>query len=199
MLVGAIVALIVGNVLAWTFNLRGETASPVVATPVDVVVSGQGTATLSSSETLVGSSISLGRLASSTVLADSITADGWKASVDQLVETNKLDNVFLNIMARGGTATSTLFARQMGSQDGVNYFDIATSTADRIAPTSTIVAAPLAIQWDPGTSTTSLSIPFETYGFRYTRFIIWGEDVQLDTTDGTFAWIQAIKPEPLTR
>ena len=199
MLVGAIVALIVGNVLAWTFNLRGETASPVVATPVDVVVSGQGTATLSSSETLVGSSISLGRLASSTVLADSITADGWKASVDQLVETNKLDNVFLNIMARGGTATSTLFARQMGSQDGVNYFDIATSTADRIAPTSTIVAAPLAIQWDPGTSTTSLSIPFETYGFRYTRFIISGEDVQLDTTDGTFAWIQAIKPEPLTR
>lgn len=160
---------------------------------------GQGTAWFSSSENLVGSSSQLGRLATTTVFSDSISTDSYRAAVDQLVETSKLDTVFLNIMAKGNVATSTVFIRQMGSQDGTNYFDIATSTLDRTSPTSTIGNAPLVAQFDPGTTTSSVSVAFPTYGFRYTRFLIWGEEIKENSGEGTFAWIQAIKPEPLTR
>lgn len=166
-------------------------------------LSGSGSPTLASGETLVGSSTSLARLTSSTAFSDSVSAVGsLTGAVDQLVETNRLENVILNIMARGGTVTSTLFIRQMGSQDGTNYFDIynTTSTINSgfvSAGTSTIVYSPRSIQWDAGTATTSLSITFETYGYRFTRFLIWGEDIALDPNDGTFVWITAIKPEPI--
>ena len=88
----------------------------------------------------------------------------------------------------------------MGSHDGTNYFDIGTSTDDTVVTrntTSTVATTPLtAIQWDPGTATTSVSIPFNTYGYRNTRFIMWAERLCAANNESTIqAWVTAAKLE----
>lgn len=160
------------------------------------------------SETIIGASTNLKTLPREAVNGNSTTTpptgeysmlDGG-ATVTQRIDTNDKESVILNIMAKADTATSTLFIRQLGSHDGTNFFNLATTTQDYLSAnqvtTSTINAVPiLATQWDPGTATTSISRLFDTYGYRWTRFVVWGENLLADTTDGVQAWITAVPVE----
>lgn len=152
------------------------------------------------SNSLVGTSANLRAVPKAAVFANSTTTNDLNyndglGTVTQLVDTNDKEEVMLNIMAIGPNATSTLYIRQMGSHDGTNYFDIATSTPNEIA-TSTVNALPVkAVQWDPGVATTSISILFDTKGYRNTRFIIWSEGWTGDLDTGIQAWITSIPIE----
>jgi len=128
---------------------------------------------------------------SNSTTTDSALSDGGD-TLQQMLNTGGIRKAILNFAAVGGTATSTMYVRQMGSNDGDNYFDIApaSSTVD-IAGTSTIAFIPKAIQFDAGTASSSISVPFEIDGYRYTRFIMYGEDVSTDPNDGVQAWITA--------
>lgn len=166
---------------------------------------------LPSAEVLAGSSTALCLMPPIAVFADATTtaSDLHGCTIDQVVDSEKKDTVLLNMMVRGRTVTSTFFVRQMGSHDGTNYFDLATSTyslagmgpGDGLRTvTSTIISlSPSGFQFDPGVATTSISVPLQTTGYRYTRFVMYGDDIAADPTDGILAWINAIKVDPLTR
>ena len=160
---------------------------------------------------LVGSSSNAVSLPRSAVFANNTTtapstehgmADGGEL-VNQYVDTNDKDSVILNITAVGPTATSTIYIRQMGSHDGTNYFDLGTSTDFSLPPaastteaTTTIATSPLAIQWIPGTATTTApSITFDTKGYRHTRFIMWSEGWTGHLDTGVQAFITAVPVE----
>lgn len=164
---------------------------------------------LPSGEVLIGSASNLKTVPLSAVFAASTTTaptgeyemlDGG-ATLDQEINTSGIDSVKLFVMAKGDTATSTLFIRQMASHDGSNFFDIASSTESLIGATSTIsvVDALLSIQYDPGLATTSKVFEFPTRGYKFTRFIIWGENITTDDTDGVQAFINAVKVDPVYR
>ena len=162
--------------------------------------------------TLIGSSSNLVSLPVSAVFANSTTTDpaGRTGSagafegledggdvLSQRFDTSGVRKVLLHISAIGGTNTSTLYVRQMGSFDETNYFDIgpATSTVS-VVGTTTLVFFPKATQFDPGSiATTSLSIPFDIDGYRDVRFIIYGENAASDPSDGVQAWITMTKVE----
>lgn len=160
-----------------------------------------------SGEVLVGSSDNLKSLPNEAVFNNSTTTDSsyytdGGATIDQVVNTEKINKVLLNIQALGGTATSTIYLRQMGSYDGTYFFDLATSSEDYIGKVASSTLASLPIRswsWDPGLATSSVSIPFNTDGHRYSRFIMWAEDASTDPNDGIQAWINAVRIEPLTR
>ena len=152
-------------------------------------------------DAIIGSQSNLKTLPSSAVFKPATTTpatgeygmnDG-SATVEQDVTTLNVDKVKLFVSAKGDTATSTMFIRQMVSVDNTNYFDIATSSIDRTMATTTIGDALLAMQWDPGTATTSKVFEFETIGFPYSRFIVWSENLTTDPNDGVQAYIKAIK------
>lgn len=133
-----------------------------------------------------------------TTTYDSSYADG-NDTVYQEVSTRGVSKVLMNISAVAPTATSTLFVRQMGSFDGTTYFDLATSTEDRIKATSTIAEGLLAIQYDPGTATTSKMIEFNTEGLLSTRFIMWSEGWTGHLDTGVQAYIQVQPIEYISR
>lgn len=144
-------------------------------------------------------------LPSEAVFADSTTTDPSRNQggcvIDQVVTTQGKDITLLNIQAIGN-ATSTLYVRQMGSQNGTDYFDVGTSTAYldngmRQSTTTLLTFGPTGFQQVPGVSTTTISIPFVTTGYQYTRFIVYGDDLITDATDGVYAWITAIKVDPV--
>jgi len=137
--------------------------------------------------TMIGSVSNLELLPDSAVFANSTTTVS-SVFLNQRYITSGVRKAIINIAAIGGTSTSTMFVRQMGSFDGTNYFDIATTT-DLIAATSTMITAPKAIQWDPGTSTSTMSVAFDIDGYKYTRFVTYGEDVSTDPNDGVQAWM----------
>lgn len=123
-------------------------------------------------------------------------------TVYQLIETEGVDTVKLNVMAKGGTATSTLSIRPMISNDGTNYFDLtnATTTPQTTVygvSTSTLALGPSTFEYDPSVATTSKSFNFEVSGAKYVRFVLLGEDVSTDPDDGVKAWIEAIALEPI--
>ena len=155
------------------------------------------------SETLVGSSTNLKSLPKAAVFANSTTTDAsltdGGSTIDQAVTTDGYDTVLLNISAIGPTATTTIYIRQMGSQDDSNYFDIASSTEQWANPTTTVTFEPKTIQLDPGTATSTISYPFTTTGYKYTRFIMWSEGWTGDNDTGAQAWITAIKVEPFNK
>lgn len=166
-----------------------------------------------SGEVLIGTATSFCRLPSEMVFADSTTTDPaldlGGCTLDQVVETQKMNTVILNLAAKGGTATSSIILRQMGSHDGTNFFDLATTTATFTyenpgaglrAPTSTsLTSSKVGFNWAPGTATSTLSVPVITTGYKFTRFLIYGEDVTTDPDDGVTAWINAVKVDPITR
>ena len=162
-----------------------------------------------SGENLIGSSTYLDLLPMAAVFADATTTASYNgsnsenrsATLDQVIDTKQVDTVLLNIYAKGGTATSTIFIRQMGSQDGTTFYDLAPATSTlNISGTTTIQVLPRATQYDPGLTTSTFpSIPFDTYGYNWTRFIIYGEDAITDSADGVRAWINAIKVEKRIR
>lgn len=162
---------------------------------------------------LIGSSANYESIPYLPVFANSTTTDDSNASnqlldggatIYQKVDTSGADWVYLDVHAKGGTATSTLFIRQMASFDGTNYSSFATSTifADTydfiVTATSTLSNVPAnTVAYDPGTSSTTdgVLIPFKTNGAKYTRFILSAEDLSTDPDDGVQAWIRAIIPE----
>lgn len=123
--------------------------------------------------------------AASTLLADA----GFE--VNQVVNTNGVRDVMLFGGVKGGTATSTLYILQMGSYDGENYYHVTTSTAGVLIATTTLSEIRTAVQWDPGTATTTFSKVFNTYGHRFTRFIIWGDNLSTDPNDGVQVYMDA--------
>lgn len=157
-------------------------------------------ANLQSSNVLIGTDQNFGRMASSTTFGDTVLARGTSTpfyipTTTQMIVTEGYDKVKLLVSARGGTATSTLSIRQMVSDNGTDYFDLSNSTStDEVAGvgTTTPSIAPRAIEFDPGIATTSMVFSFDVYGYRYTRFLLTGEDATGDPNDGTFAWITAV-------
>jgi len=151
------------------------------------------------SQTLLGTSSNLCKVPIAYYFDDSTSTAGYTdgCNVNQLINTEGIDKVRFNVKAKGGTATSTLYARVMYSQDGTNYFDSATST--KSGATSTASLEPSIYALDPGIATTSVSYLFDIQGVRYTRVILYGEDVSTDPNDGVKAWIDAINLTPFVR
>jgi len=162
--------------------------------------------------TLIGASTNLKSLPYITVFANSTTTDSGSSihmldggsTLTQRIYTKETNLVLLNIQAKGDTATSTLYVRQMGSSNGTNFFDVGTTTVDYMSPnmglrtpTTTVIGQmPVGFQFDPGTATTTgKSFPFVTSGYDWTRFIIYADDLSTDPTDGVQAWITAVKVE----
>ena len=148
--------------------------------------------------TLMGSSSNLVSVPNSAVYANSTTTDSGASIADggydiqQLVNTGGIREVKLNINAVGGTATSTLYIQQMGSPDGINYYQLATSTDPYTKEaTTTVSISQKAFDIIPGTATTTISMPIQIDGYRFTRFILWGDNLSTDPADGIQAWITA--------
>lgn len=156
-------------------------------------------------EVLVGSAANLVSVPQSYVEADATTtglmlrtyADG-NTTVDQLVNSAGSDSGLLCIQAIGGTATSTLFIKQMGSIDSSTYFNVGSSTEALTAyATTTVESYAKVISLEPGTATTTgKCFPVDTKGYNNTRFLIYGEDLTTDPNDGVQAFIKYIKIEP---
>jgi hypothetical protein len=160
-------------------------------------------------EVLAGSVDNLVSLPHIKVYADSTTTPSMSGiyldgdhTIDQLVETSGYNSVLFCGEFKGGTATSTFVLRQMGSQDGSNYFNVGTSTENWVGrgATTTLSINNTNFSLDPGTATTTGECwELNTYGYRFTRFILWGEDVSTDPYDGVQAWINVIKIDPVNR
>ena len=162
---------------------------------------------------LVGLSSNYVSLPLTAVFADATTTDDYNVVsqladggdvINQVVETSGIRKILLKINGLGGTATSTMYVRQMGSFDGVNYANIASSTiayANLVGTTTLTVDMPKAFQFDFGVASTTqaLVIPFEIDGWKYTRFIMWGDDLSTDPNDGVQAWVEAILVEDISR
>lgn len=118
-------------------------------------------------------------------------------TLQQELKTDGVDEVELNILAIGGTVTSTMYIRQMGSFDGINYFNIATTSAPITTATTTKIGiVPRGTNLDPGLNTTTISLPFSTRGHAWTRFIIHADNIATDPNDGVQAWITAQLIQP---
>lgn len=153
--------------------------------------------------TLVGSSVNLVSIPLTPSYTNSTTTNDVAhedpgATVQQLVSSSGIREIILNIQAIGGTATSTLHIRQMGSTDDSNYFDIATSTLG-LTGTTTFSIVENWVDVTPGTATSSISIPFTIDGYQQTRFVIWGDNLETDPDDGVQAWIETIIVEDIER
>lgn len=142
-----------------------------------------------------GNAVSMPRTESqaNATTTDPAQADGGTV-IQQLINSGGIRKAVLNVQAVGGTATSSLFIHQMGSHDGVTFFDIASSTAvtSNLTGTTTLTVLPKTVTWDPGLATSTYSVPFLIDGYRYTRFVLSGEDVAGDPNDGVQAWITAV-------
>ncbi len=166
-----------------------------------------------SKENIVGSSANLISLPHQAVFADATTTiahSGYHldpGTIDQLVNTSGIRKVNMTIAALGDTPTSTMYMRMMASFDGTNYFDIATSTESLLRTnanaTTTMPVAPVrAITWLPGLATTSITLSWPVDGYKFVRFITWGDDLPAGPSgndDGVQAWIEAILVEDISR
>jgi len=152
---------------------------------------------------LVGSITNLVSLPNEAVFASATTtapsgenrmADGGEL-VSQDVVTEGVDKVKLYIMAKGDTATSTVFVRHQVSYNGVNFADIATSTTARLNATTTYDydKTLMSISFTPGLATTTRVFEFDTTGYAFSRFIIWNSNLASDPADGVQAYIKAVK------
>lgn len=148
---------------------------------------------------LLGTSSNFVSLPNAMVFGDATTTDAGGSVADggfilqQLVTTGGIRRINLNIGMIGGTVTSTLYIRQMGSFNGIDYFNLATTSAI-LGPTTTPSSIiPRGTTVEAGLSSTSISFPFEIDGYRFTRFIMYGDNLSTDPDDGVQAWITATK------
>lgn len=162
-----------------------------------------GTAWSADIVTLAGASTNLVSLPSYAVFDSSTTTDAGGTykdggfTITQEVDTNGLSGVSMFVNAKGGTATSTLWIRQQASFDGTNYFNIAT-TSNAFSATTTVSDLTMAWQWDPGTATNTMARFFDTYGYKWTRWIMWGENIATDPNDEVQAWVTVARvKEPI--
>lgn len=171
---------------------------------------GLGRSHSASGDTLAGSSSNFVSLPLTAVFANSTTTDQSNAvaqladggtTITQSFNTDGMDWVSFGVAAKGGTATSTMFAR-LQLYDGVDWMELHTSSTPGLLGynTSTVTAlTPYGFQFDPGlASTTMMSFRLPVTGSKTGRLIMWGEDVTTDPNDGVQAWVKAIKIEPLS-
>jgi hypothetical protein len=127
---------------------------------------------------------------SATGVQARVYADGGY-TIKQTVKTEGIENGLLCIQAVGGTATSTLSIRQLGLFDGLNGFDVGSSTESFVNSTTTLGIEPKSLSFDPGTATTTgKCYSINTMGYEITGFVIYGEDLDTDPNDGVQAWIE---------
>jgi hypothetical protein len=156
-------------------------------------------------ENMMASSSDLKSLPFVAVFSSATTTDAGGslpdggATIDQELITDGFHTVILNIQAVGGTATSTFNVRQMGSFDGTTFYNIATSTTERTTATTTKGDLVTALSFDPGTVTTTMAVAFDVTGYKYTRFILWGDNLSTDPNDGVQAYVDAIKVADFVR
>jgi len=160
--------------------------------------------------TLAGSSSNYVSLPRTAVFDNSTTTDATNsfaagaqngyldggATITQAISTGDLDWVNLEVAALGGTATSTMYVR-LQLYDGTDWSDVhPTSTAVFTGNnTSTVFSLkPRGFNVDPGrASTTLFRYPFDVYGSKQARFIMYADDLTTDPNDGVQVWVKALK------
>ena len=145
--------------------------------------------------TLLGSSSNYVSLPDEMVFANSTTTrenlEDGSGVFRQMIQTGGIRKVVLNFGAVGGTATSTTYIRQMGSNDDSTYYDLATSTTVITSTSTPMSVTPRGTKFDIGTASSTISIPFEVDGYRFTRFVMYSDELSTDPDDGVQAWITA--------
>jgi len=158
------------------------------------------------------SAITLGGAATSTgavLLPDAyVFADATNTTAltdggawNQVIRTEGIDKVRLNILALGSVSTSTVDIKLMFSQDGTNYFDVMYSTSTPNIGgngTTTPTIEGYVTSFVPGTATTSWSYDYDVTGARFTRFLLKSNNTG-DLNIGAQAWITAILEESIVR
>lgn len=176
-----------------------------------------GRSSFSNTVTLAGSEtnfVSLPRSASfsnstTTDAANSFATGAQKGFLDggqvitQSFDTDGHDWAVLEIAAKAGTATSTLYGR-LQVYDGTDWSDAhASSTPSNLAynTSTSIVLSPMGFQIDPGLVSTTLTSlpPLYTYGFKQARIIMYADDLTTDPNDGVQIWAKVIKIDPFQR
>jgi hypothetical protein len=119
-------------------------------------------------------------------------------TIQQLVDTSGIEEGLLCYRALAANATTTMTVKQMGSYDGVNYFNVGSSTDSGVI---TADGSKIIVSVDPGTSTTTGQCRIVSVkGYKYTRFMPMAEDVAADPGDGGLqAFIQFIPLDEITR
>jgi len=139
---------------------------------------------------VVGSQTSFDRLPSEAVHANTTTTVAGDL-VTQRFHTEEGGHVRLNVSAKGANATSTAYIQPFVSYDGLYFYTLSTSTV-ALNSTSTVPSTFPALEWTPGTASSSKSFVWETQGAEYFRFVIWGDDLAADPTDGVNAYAEVI-------
>lgn len=147
-------------------------------------------------QTMAGTAAQLCKVPVSYVEENNTTTDSAVDGcvVNQVLEVDGITQLSVNATLKGGTATSTFAFRPFVSQDGTNWFPVTGSatTTDQAyeAGTSTLSLLTQTYSVDPGTATTSISIPLTIPSATKLRLVFWGEDVSTDPSDGVKAFIQ---------
>lgn len=126
------------------------------------------------------------------------------SNIVQSIPTVGIEWVNLNIQINGGTASSTAYIKQQTSSDETNWFDVrASSTPSLVGGYSTTTPLEInkyaGVTFDPGKSTTTVSLPFYVYGSKFTRFIFYADDLLTDPADGIQGFVQAVLIDPIVR
>lgn len=164
-----------------------------------------GGAYISGSVDLMGSAANLVSAPKFYVYANSTTTDPAQPDggffINQLINTEGIETGLLCSRALGGTTSTTLNVLQMGSYDGTNFFDVGSSTTNFVAPTTTLTLDPRTVlTLEPGTATTTgKCFAVNVNGYKSTRFIIYGDDLATDVTDGAQAYIYFNVLDKVTR
>jgi hypothetical protein len=132
-----------------------------------------------------------------SVLVDAVSTDTNAlldgGTIRQQIKTDGIEKGLLCYEMKGGTASSSFGLQQWGSFDGTNFYIVGTSTLNLAGATTTLISSyqPTAITIDPGIATTSPKcIAIDTEGYVYTRFLVFGDDLTTDPTDGVKAHIE---------
>ena len=153
--------------------------------------------------TIMGSSSNLVSAPDSFVADNSTTTGSHLADsgfvVQQTINTNGIEKGLLCYSALGGTATSSLYIKQMGSHDGTNFASVGSTTIDNLA-TTILNTLTKNYSFVPGLATTTLKcVPTDVTGYNYTRFMIKADNVAADLNDGVQAWMYFVLKDDITR
>jgi len=129
------------------------------------------------------------------------TFDGGGNLIAQELNTSGIEDGLLCLSGVGGSATSTLFIKQMGSYDGLTFSNVGSSTDTFNGATSTAFGIdPKVISFDFLTSSsTNKCYGVNVKGYKFTRFETYGEDLAGENDDGVQAWIRFISLDKVTR
>jgi hypothetical protein len=115
--------------------------------------------------------------------------------INQMLDISGVEKINIVETGKGGTATSTLFTKLMGSYDGINWFGISgNSTTTESVSTSTLYLSDKVLAYDFGTGTTTKTYEINIPPVKYLRTLFYGEDVATDPADFvkaniTIGWI----------